>query len=98
MSSLATENKQVYISCDAERDGESDGFMRPSRECWRSSECMCFTVMVDETDASNVEQVVICLKWISESFEVHKDFVQFMKWPPLLLRTSMPLSPMCSCI
>ena len=30
-----------------------------------------FTVMVDETtDVSNVEQVVICLRWVSEKFEV----------------------------
>ena len=34
-----------------------------------------FTVMVDETvDASNVEQVVICLRWVSESFELQEDF------------------------
>ena len=32
-----------------------------------------FTVMVDETtdDASSMEQVVICLRWVSESFELH---------------------------
>ena len=35
-----------------------------------------FTVMVDETtDASSVEQVVICLRWVSKSFELHEDFV-----------------------
>ena len=34
------------------------------------------TVMVDETtDVSNMEQVVICLGWVGETFEVHKDFV-----------------------
>ena len=32
--------------------------------------------MVDETtDISNVEQVVICLRWVTETFEVHEEFV-----------------------
>ena len=35
-----------------------------------------FTIMVDETtDVSNVEQVVICLRWVSEKFEVLEDFI-----------------------
>ena len=35
-----------------------------------------FTVIADETtDVSNVEQVVICLRWVSEDFEVREDFV-----------------------
>ena len=34
------------------------------------------TVMVDETtDVSNVEQVVICLRWVDENFEVREEFV-----------------------
>ena len=33
-------------------------------------------VMVDETaDVSNVEQVVICLRWVNENFEVREEFV-----------------------
>ena len=37
---------------------------------------MFFTVMVDETtDVSNVEQVVICLRWVDENFEVQEEFV-----------------------
>ena len=32
--------------------------------------------MVDETtDASNVEQVVVCLRWVSKTFEVQEEFV-----------------------
>ena len=35
-----------------------------------------FTVMVDETtDVSNVEQVVVCLRWVSEGFEIREEFV-----------------------
>lgn len=35
-----------------------------------------FTVMVDETtDVSNLEQVVIVLRWVSETFEVFEEFV-----------------------
>lgn len=35
-----------------------------------------FAVMADETtDLSNVEQVVVCLRWVSEKFEVEEDFV-----------------------
>ena len=40
-----------------------------------------FTVMVDETtDVSNVEQVVVCLRWVSEGFEIREEFVGYMKW------------------
>ena len=35
-----------------------------------------FTVMVDETtDVSNVEQVVVCLGWVNEGFEIRVEFV-----------------------
>ena len=41
-----------------------------------------FTVMVDETtDVSNVEQVVICIRWVSEKFEVQEEFVGLYKVP-----------------
>ena len=34
-----------------------------------------YTLMVDETtDISNREQVVLCLRWVDDSFEVHKEF------------------------
>jgi hypothetical protein len=34
------------------------------------------TVMLDETtDVANVEQVVVCLRWVSEKFEIFEDFV-----------------------
>ena len=32
--------------------------------------------MIDETtDVSNREQVVVCFRWVSDDFEVHKDFL-----------------------
>ena len=35
-----------------------------------------FSVMVDETtDAANIEQVVICLRWVSETLAVHEDCI-----------------------
>ncbi|KAL5499737.1 hypothetical protein EMCRGX_G011196 [Ephydatia muelleri] len=35
-----------------------------------------FSVMVDKTtDAANIEQVVICLRWVSETLAVHEDFI-----------------------
>ena len=35
-----------------------------------------FSGMVDETiDAANIEQVVICLGWVSETLAVHEDFI-----------------------
>ena len=41
-----------------------------------------FTVMVDEiTDVSNVEQVVICIRWVSEKFEVQEELVGLYKVP-----------------
>ena len=33
-------------------------------------------MMADETtDVSNVEQVVVCIKWLSEKFELEEEFV-----------------------
>ena len=35
-----------------------------------------FSIMVDETtDVTNVEQVVVCLRWVSETLKVQEDFV-----------------------
>ena len=64
-----------------------------------------YTVMVDETtDASNQEQVVFCIRWVSSDFEVHEEFmglysVESMRADTLisvikdvLLRFNLPLS------
>ena len=35
-----------------------------------------YTITVDETtDASNQEQVVICIRWVNKLLEVSKDFI-----------------------
>ena len=35
-----------------------------------------FTMMADETtEVSNIEQVVVCLRWVSEKFEVEEEFI-----------------------
>lgn len=35
-----------------------------------------FTIMADETtDATNVEQLVICFRWVDQSLEAHEDFI-----------------------
>ncbi len=35
-----------------------------------------YTIMVDETtDMANIEQVVVCLRWVNEIFEVQEEFV-----------------------
>ena len=36
-----------------------------------------YTIMVDETtDFSNREQVIVCLRWVSEEFLVHEEFME----------------------
>ena len=36
-----------------------------------------YTIMVDETaDVSNKEQVVVCIRWVDDNFEVHEDFIR----------------------
>ena len=43
-----------------------------------------FTVMVDETaDNSNVEQVVMCLRSVDDTFEVYEDFVGLYEVPAI---------------
>ena len=50
-------------------------------------------MMADETTGlSNIKQVVW---WVSEMFEVEEDFVGYMKWYGLELRSSTVLSLMC---
>ena len=35
-----------------------------------------YTIMVDETgDASNLEQLVLCLRWVDEELKIHEDFI-----------------------
>ena len=35
-----------------------------------------FTIMVDETtDKSNTEQMVVCLRYVDDSIEVHEEFL-----------------------
>ena len=40
-----------------------------------------YTIMVDETtDISNSEQVVLCLRWVDDDFNVHKDLIGLYKF------------------
>ena len=35
-----------------------------------------YTIMGDETtDSSNCEQVVVCLRWLDDTLEVHEEFI-----------------------
>ena len=39
-----------------------------------------YAIMVDETtDISNDEQVVLCLCWVDEAFDVHEEFCWFVQ-------------------
>ena len=39
-----------------------------------------YTIMANEvTDASNREQVIVCLRWIDEQFEAHEEFIELHK-------------------
>ena len=43
-----------------------------------------FTLESDEvTDASNKEQVIVCLRWVDEKFEVHEDFIGLHSVPDI---------------
>ncbi len=37
------------------------------------------------TDASNREQVVLCIRWVNANFEVHENFIGFSWWMQLML-------------
>ena len=39
-----------------------------------------YSIMADEvTDASNREQVIICLRWVSDDFKPHDDYIGLYK-------------------
>ena len=45
-------------------------------------EAGCFAIMADETrDISNVEQLVICIRWVDQKFSVHEDPLGFVSLP-----------------
>ena len=36
----------------------------------------CYTIMADEcTDVANKEQFTICIRWVGQDFQDHKDFI-----------------------
>ena len=42
-------------------------------QCW-------FSLLADETrDISNREQLVFCIRWVSESYEINEDFVALVQ-------------------
>ena len=66
-----------YTSGDMHNEMVKVMALRVLREIAGSLQSASFlTLMVDETtDVSNVEQVVICLRWVSEKFGVQEEFV-----------------------
>ena len=66
-----------YTSADIQNEMLKVMALRVLREIAESLQSTSFfTVMADETtDISNVEQVVICLRWVNEKFEVEEEFV-----------------------
>lgn len=35
-----------------------------------------FTIMADETgDSANIEQLVLCLRWVDDELQIHEDFI-----------------------
>ena len=64
-----------------------------------------FTIMCDETcDVSNTEQAAVCIRWVSDNFEVKEDFIGlnqlrsitadsiFAMLEEVLLRINQPMS------
>ena len=64
-----------------------------------------FTIMCDEsTDISNKEQAAVCIRWVSENFEIREDFIGlfelhsitsdaiFNMLKDVLLRFNLPMS------
>ena len=42
----------------------------------------CFAIMADETrDISDVEQLVICIRWVDQKFSAHEDPLRFVSLP-----------------
>ena len=81
--------RQVRVRRDAERNA-ADMAVRVLHgvvDCIQQKP-FC-TVMADETaDAANVEQVVVCLRWVDKSFRAQEQFIGFMKLAQPELRSS----------
>ena len=47
-----------------------------------------FSIIADEyTDASNDEQLTVCIRWIDDMLNVHEDFMGFIKLPNIAAET-----------
>ena len=67
--------RQVHLSSSAKRNVEGDGLVEPEENCCDLSQARYFCIMSDEcTDASNREQLVMCIRWVDSNFEPHEGF------------------------
>ena len=66
-----------YTSGDMQNEMVKVMALRVLRQIAASLQCTpFFAVMVDETtDVSNTEQVVVCLRWVNDNFEVQEEFI-----------------------
>jgi len=47
-----------------------------------------FTIMTDEcVGGANIEQLVICFRYIDENVDVHEEFIRLYEWPSILANT-----------
>ena len=42
----------------------------------------CYSIIADEvTDVSHKEQLVICIRWVDDNFEIHEDPIELLNVP-----------------
>ena len=75
LSTWLKKKRDKYTGHDMQNELLQIMALRILRELAASIQSTKFTIMVDETtDISTTEQVVIVLRWVDQSLEVHEDF------------------------
>ncbi|KAL5487067.1 hypothetical protein EMCRGX_G019626 [Ephydatia muelleri] len=97
--------RKPYKTGSSDKDKEAIDVSSSDDETFMLDDWDDFTTMADETtDAANIEQVVIYLRWVSETLAVHEDFIGlyelastgaetiYFTIKDVLLRLNLPIS------
>ena len=73
---MASKAGYLYKCTSTKRNSANHGPSSSPRSRLLTSKVRLFSVLADETaDASNKEQLVVCIRWVDDQFEAHEEFI-----------------------
>lgn len=88
LSDWIEKKSDKYVSHDLQNEVISIMANQLHRDLVRDISNSFFSTIADEyTDVSNNQQLVICLRWIDQNLDAHKDFLGFYHIPNIAAST-----------